>query len=583
MERFSRLYLILLASLFLSGLGPGPGRAQCPPGMLPPPQETGPVIATPPPSLPMPIGTPLPVESMPEKSSSSGASASGAYSPGSSSSGASPSVGASVGEQQPTLLNFPPLECTDVQLPINLASALRLADAQPLVVVGAQASVWVAEAQLQHAALLWVPQLNLGQDYIRHDGFGPDFNLGVNTAARPLNNNVNFWYAGAGMIMNVAMTDAIFEPLAAKQVLVARKFDVQTGKNDALMETARAYFTVHQYRGMYAGALDCVERGGKLVERIQELSKELVPRVEVDRARRLLADLQARAASSREGWRVASADLTLVLRLDPRAVVVPLEHDHLQLTLVDPGRCLDDLIPIGLTNRPELASQQALVQAALVRIRQEKMRMLTPSLLLNGFQTPQELLQAGAMGIGSGGKVSNWSFRDDFSPQVLWQFDEMGLGNLARIKEQRGMQSQNIVMLFRQQDRVAAEVTRSQARLQSAAVRVVQAERSLREAIITYNGNYEGLRQTTRLGNVLVQVYRPQEAVIALEHLRDSYDEYFMTVADYNRAQFELFHALGYPAQELACHRPPGDLAPVDTSRPGYLPKVGVGPPPATR
>jgi hypothetical protein len=440
---------------------------------------------------------------------------------------------------------------------------------------------------LQHAKLLWVPQLNIGSDFIRHDGFGPDFNLGINTAARPLNNNINFFYSGFGMIMNVAVADAIFTPLAAKQVLASRRFDIQTGKNDALMETARAYFTVHQYRGMYAGALDCVERGKELVDRITKLSEDLVPRIEIDRAKRLLADLEQRAASAREGWRLASADLTQVLRLDPRAVAVPVEHDHLQVTLIDPSRCLDELIPIGLTNRPELASQQALVQAALVRIRQEKLRPLTPSILLNGFQTPQELIQVGAMGIGNGGKLNLWSVRDDFSPQMLWQLDECGLGNLARIKEQRGMQSQEIVRLFRQQDRVAAEVTRSQAHLQSAAVRVLQAERSLREALITYNGNYEGLRQTKRLevggSGVLVQIYRPQEVDIALEHLRDSYDEYFMTVADYNRAQFELFHALGYPAQELACARPPGDALPVETERPAYLPVVGTGPPPATR
>ena len=31
-----------------------------------------------------------------------------------------------------------------------------------------------------------------------------------------------------------------------------------------------------------------------------------------------------------------------------------------------------------------------------------------------------------------------------------------------------------------------------------------------------------------------------------------AFDEYFTTVAEYNRAQFELFHALGYPAREVA-------------------------------
>ena len=34
----------------------------------------------------------------------------------------------------------------------------------------------------------------------------------------------------------------------------------------------------------------------------------------------------------------------------------------------------------------------------------------------------------------------------------------------------------------------------------------------------------------------------------------------FTTVAEYNRAQFELFHALGYPAQEITYLRPLGNI-----------------------
>ena len=41
-----------------------------------------------------------------------------------------------------------PMEPTDFRFPINLATALRLSDARPLIVAAAQASVWVAEAQL---------------------------------------------------------------------------------------------------------------------------------------------------------------------------------------------------------------------------------------------------------------------------------------------------------------------------------------------------------------------------------------------------------------------------------------------------
>ncbi len=475
------------------------------------------------------------------------------------------------------------LQEADVAYPINLATALRLADARPLIVSAAQASAWVAEAQLQRAKVLWVPQFNAGTDYIRHDGFGPDFNRGLNTAARPLNQNVNFMYSGIGLTLDVAMSDAIFQPLAARQALNANRWNIQTAKNDALFATANAYFSVHEYRGHYAGIVDTVERGRKLVERIGFLSQDLVPRVEVDRAKRMLADLEQQAATSRQMWRVSSADLTQVLRLDPRVVVVPLEHDHAQITLIEPDRGLDELIPIGLLNRPELASQQAMVRSVAQAIRREKGKLLMPSLMMNGFQTPQELIEFGAQGIGYDRNMNLWSLRDDLSPQALWKFEGLGFGNMARIKEQRGQQSLSIIEQFRIQDSVAGEVTRAQARLQAAAVRVVQAERAMREALITFEGNYEGLAQTTRFGNVLIQVYRPQEAVIALEHLWTGYKQYFSTVAEYNRAEFELFHALGYPAQEVTALQPPGDVQPVDTSRPAYLPPVGLGPPPATR
>ena len=127
-----------------------------------------------------------------------------------------------------------PLEPTDLRFPINLATALRLSDARPLIVAAAQASVWVAEAQLTRAKVLWVPTLNFGSDYIRHDGGGPDFNKGIMTAP-----SANFFYGGAGLYQMVNLTDAIFQPLAARQVLNARHFDIQAAKNDALITDRR--------------------------------------------------------------------------------------------------------------------------------------------------------------------------------------------------------------------------------------------------------------------------------------------------------------------------------------------------------
>src|SRR5262249_44656676 len=151
---------------------------------------------------------------------------------------------------------------------------LKLSDARPLIVAAAQASVWIAEAQLARAKVIWVPTLVMGGDYIRHDGGGPDFNKGIMTAP-----SVNYFYAGGGLNVSnsglfqfINLTDAYFEPLVARQVLSAQQWEVQTAKNDALLQTANAYFRVHQSRGKYAGALYCVERGRDLVEQIASLS-----------------------------------------------------------------------------------------------------------------------------------------------------------------------------------------------------------------------------------------------------------------------------------------------------------------------
>jgi outer membrane protein TolC len=472
-----------------------------------------------------------------------------------------------------------PFAPTDLRFPINLATALRLSDARPLVVSAAQARVWVAEAELTLAKVLWVPDLNLGFAYARHDGGGPDFNKGIMTAP-----SVNYFYGGAGLNLLYGTTDAIYQPLVARQVLSARQWDVQSAKNDALLQTADAYFMVHQYRGIYASTLYTIGRGHELVQRIAELGRDLVPAYEVDRAQNMVADLQQHAAEARQQWRVQSARLTKVLRLDPRAVVEPLEHDHTQVTLVDPGRELDDLMPVALANRPEVASRRALVEAAEVRVRREKARPLLPSVLLNGYQNPAGMLiQAGLFGLGPNNHLNQWRGRDDVSIQLVWQLENLGIGNLARIKAQRGQESRAIIDLRNTQDQVAEEANQALARVQAAAARVVQAERALRTGIITYNGSVEGLEQTSRFGDVLVLVTRPQEAIYALELLQRAFDEYYTTVAEYNRAQFELFHALGYPAAEVARLRPPGEEVPVDTTRPPYLPPVGNGPPPATR
>jgi outer membrane protein TolC len=461
----------------------------------------------------------------------------------------------------------PPAEA-DRPLPINLATALRLADARPVLIEAARAAVETEYGLYEQARVLWLPSIYFGVDYQRHDGGEENLLTGQTILGAR-----NQFLAGAGAQAVFALTDAIYAPLAERQLLRARNLEIQTAKNDSLLSVATAYFDVQQARGTLAGTLDSVTRARELARRVSSLGKGLAPPIEVERVNALLADLEQQVASYRQDWLTSSANLTRVLRLDPAAVVVPLEPPHLPVTLIPPKETVDALIPVGLTNRPELASQQAVVQAALVRLRQERMRPLIPSLVLESNATPDGLLGGGAYSTGTN-SLNHWSGRSDWNAEVVWQFKNLGFGNRGLVTQRRGEQRQALVELFRIQDLVASEVVQAHAQLEAAAVRVRRAGAEVKSALASYEGNLKGLGETVRAGELLQLINRPQEVVAALQQLQQAYINYYSSTSDYNRAQFRLYRALGYPAQAVACGGSLGPVVPVDPTRPPQMAPV---------
>ena len=89
----------------------------------------------------------------------------------------------------------------------------------------------------------------------------------------------------------------------------------------------------------------------------------------------------------------------------------------------------------------------------------------------------------------------------------------------------------------------------------------------MREATVTFDGTLTGIGQTRGNGELLQLLNRPQEATAALQQLYRAYGEYFAAVNGYNRGQFQLYRALGFPARGVICDRPVGAQQ-VDTSRP---------------
>jgi outer membrane protein TolC len=258
------------------------------------------------------------------------------------------------------------------------------------------------------------------------------------------------------------------------------------------------------------------------------------------------------ATGAGERWHVASSELIRILRLDPSAVVEPMEPPQLQVTLVGLDQPLQELISIGLMNRPELANQQALVRQTVERIRQEKVRPLLPGIYLRGSSTPVTgTLAGGFYGGGTNDSMSNFGARLDLDLQVLWELKELGFGNHALVRQREAESEAARLELFRVQDAVAAQVAQAFAQARSAQARLNDAEVEVKEAVETVEQNVQGLSQTRSVGNVLIPVIRPQEAVASVQVLAAAYTDYYGAVADYDRAQFRLYHAMGRPAQSL--------------------------------
>ena len=453
----------------------------------------------------------------------------------------------------------PPVGVQGTPLPITLPTALALSGANPVDIQIADERVRAASARLDRANVLWLPNINFGVNYFRHDGQLQDI------VGNVFGTSKSSLLIGAGPQAVIPLNQAIYAPLAAKQVVRAVRADAQTARNDTVFSVAVAYFDVQQARGEVAATVDSLRRADDLVARTVKLVPELAPEVEVNRAKAEAARRRQGVESAYERWQIASAELTRLLRLQPGTLVEPAEEPAQSIELIELGMPIDELIALGLTHRPELASNQALVQATLVRVKQEKRRPYHPTIAARGASAASAGLAGGYFGGGVNDDLSNFGSRFSVDLQAVWEFENLGFGNRALVREREAESRQALLELFRIQDTVTAEVVQAHAQLERATKRRKAAEDGVTHAVASAEKNLQGLGQTKRVGEQLVLLFRPQEAVAAVAALDQAYRDYNQAVGDQNRAQFRLYRALGHPGQALCRFGRPTPTLPAAT------------------
>jgi outer membrane protein TolC len=425
--------------------------------------------------------------------------------------------------------------------PIDLPTALRLADANNLLVAFAREQVSLAQARVDASEALWLPSIQGGGSYNRHEGAIQRIEgMQIQTSRGGFNAGLGAGAYGTttpqvqGLYANFALADALFQPLAARRFADSRNRAASAATNDTWLQVALGYFELLR-AGEDLAISRSIENDAQQLVRVTtayaETGQGLVS--DANRARTELAVRMNDVRRSREAQRVGSARLAQILRLDPTVELQPADQVAAPLELVPHDAPAKELVIQGLSTRPELAENRDLVEEASVRLRREQMAMLVPSIILGGSY----------MGLGSGinERMAPFNDRFDFDALAYWQVRNFGFGEAAARRGAeaavRSARWKQLAML----DQVAREVVEAHAQVQMRFGQIGVARWGVEVALASHHQNLDRIEQAKGL---------PIESLQAIQALAQARREYLRAIIDYNSAQFALYRAIGWPVKD---------------------------------
>jgi len=432
----------------------------------------------------------------------------------------------------------PVVEPTLDVVDMNLPTALSMVGGRHPAVGFAQWRVQEAYAQLDEAEVLWLPSLQAGFSFHKHDG---NFQASDGTIVDVNRNSFQYGLgAGAtgagttprpGLVAQFHLADAIFQPEIAQKTAWARGHAANGVMNEQLLNVAVAYLELlnaHQDARILEESRDRTDDLAKLTSDFAATGQGL--QADADRMETERTLVESRLVSARERIDVASARLAQALSIAADRPIAPLDPTVVPIDLVAPDMDKSSLISTGLSNRPELKESQALVAAACEQYRRQKYAPFVPSVLL-GFST-------GGFGGGLGNDLDNVDGRYDFDALMTWEVRNLGFGERAARREAASRIQQAKFEKIRVMDQVAREVSESHAQVQRRAERITVTQRAIESAQNSYQRNLSRIRDGQGL---------PLEVLQSVQALEDARRAYLSAVMDYNEAQFRLQWALGWP------------------------------------
>jgi outer membrane protein TolC len=428
------------------------------------------------------------------------------------------------------------------QYPIDLTTALRLADSENPTIARARAQILASLALQQTARSLLLPNLNAGVTYHGHTG-----NL-IRSSGRILSVSTQSLYVGGGARVLAAetvnipavnittpLTEAFFEPLAARQRLAGSRFGASATANSILGEVANYYLELLAAEAILEKQRLSESQTAEIVQLTVDFAAAGEGReadAERAKAERTLRRAEVQRAEGDVG--IAAAQLAQRLNLDPGIRLRPLGAQVEPVVLVDPTIETETLVRIGVQRRPEVGQRNAEISFAQTKLKEELARPFIPFLWM-GFS-------GGAYGGGSNlvppTGISNFGGRTDFDVRLFWTWQNFGLGNLAWQRRRRAEVGMAVAEQSRIINLVRREVTTAQAEVLATRNQIDAARRELIAAEEGFSNDLALAQQNLN---------RPIEVLDNLNLLAEARVKLIRAITVFNQAEFRLFVALGSP------------------------------------
>jgi outer membrane protein TolC len=449
---------------------------------------------------------------------------------------------------------------------VDLGCVLRLAGVQNPEILIARAGVAEALALRQLAIAMALPNLNAGVNYDAHTGPLQQSSGNILT----VNRNALYLGAGAGAtaagtvpipgIQYVAnVSEGLFGFLAVRQTVRVREATNIAVRNKILLRVAEAYMELVRAQGRRVVGIRNRDEAHEIA-RLNAVYAATGQGKQSD-ADRTAAELARRidAVVSAEGEMItASARLAALLNIPPSEQLNVVDAWVVPTPIIPDTAPLHELLVIAMNQRPELAARRAAIREALAFLRMQQFLPFSPTVLA-GYS-------AGTFGGGSnlvatpGGfqgfaesRFGSFAPRDDIDVVLFWTAQNMGLGNLGKIRVRRVGQQIAELEFVRELNQVRNEVAAAFAQIHARFAQIGIARRGVEAGKNSYTEDLSRIRGGQGL---------PIELLDSFRLLADGRLAYLDAVTDYDKAQFALYVALGQPPPKDLAQAVPSDLVP---------------------